>query len=153
MQDRADEEGMDPGLRLRQEFAARERSALRGGSLREAKKGISGALSGVFAMLVAIAITVVVTRIGFYWHSFLLEFLFAAFAGYFIQRTGGGLLRGVVLLPLAYGAAFLMRRFGWDPSSLLAPDAILIAGHGHLLAVCILVGCGGVSGYVLESRR
>ncbi len=143
---------MDPGLKLRQEFVARERTALRGGSVREAKKGITGALAGVLAMVVAIAITVVVTRIGFYWHSFLLEFLFAAFAGYFIQRTDGGLLKGVMLLPLAYGAAFLMRRFGWDPSGWLAPDAILIAGHGHLLAVCCLVGCGGISGYVLESR-
>jgi len=143
---------MDPGLKLRQEFVARERKALRGGTAREAKKGITGALTGVLAMVVAITITVVVTRIGFYWHSFLLEFLFAAFVGYFIQRTGGGLLKGVALLPLAYGAAFLMRRFGWDPSSWLAPDAILIAGHGHLLAVCCLVGCGGIGGYVLESR-
>jgi hypothetical protein len=144
---------MDPGLKLRQEFAARERAALRGSSMREAKKGIAGATSGIFAMLVAIGITVVVTRIGFYWHSFLLEFLFAGFAGYFIQRTGGGLLRGVLLLPLAYGAAFVMRRYGWDPSSALAPNAILISGHGHLLAVCILVGCGGLTGYVLEGRR
>ena len=144
---------MDPGLKLRKEFEARERAALRGGSVREAKRGIAGSASGIFAMLVAIAITVVVTRIGFYWHSFLLEFLFAAFAGYLIQRTGGGLLRGVLLLPLAYGAAFLMRRYGWDPSTALAPDPILIAGHGHLLAVCILVGCGGLTGYTLEGRR
>jgi hypothetical protein len=144
---------MDPGLKLRQEFVAREKEALRGGSMREAKKGVTGALTGVIAMVIAIAITVVVTRIGFYWHSFLLEFLFSAFAGYVMQRSGGGLLRGVVLLPLAYGAAFLMRRYGWDPSSALAPDAILISGHGHLLAVCILVGCGGLTGYVLETRR
>lgn len=143
---------MDPGLKLRQEFVARERAAMRGGSLREAKSGITGALSGIFAMLIPIAVTVVVTRIGFYWHSFLLEFMFAAFAGYFIQRSGGGLLKGVLLLPLAYGSAFLMRRLGWDPSSWLAPDAVLIAGHGHLLAVCCLVGCGGLSGYALESR-
>jgi hypothetical protein len=144
---------MDPGLKLRQEFEAREKAALRGGSVREAKKGVTGAASGVVAMLIAIAITVIVTRVGFYWHSFLLEFLFSAFAGYVMQRSGGGLLRGVVLLPLAYGAAFLMRRYGWDPSSALAPDAILISGHGHLLAVCILVGCGGLTGYVLETRR
>jgi len=144
---------MDPGLKLRQEFVARERAALRGAGMREAKKGISGALSGIFAMLIAIGVTVVVTRIGFYWHSFLLEFLFAAFAGYFVQRTGGGLLKGVLLLPLSYGAAFLMRRMGWDPSTMLAPDSILITGYGHLLAVCCLVGCGGVTGYVLESRR
>lgn len=143
---------MDPGLKLRQEFIARERAAMRGGSLREARNGISGVVRGVFAMLVAIAITVAVTRIGFYWHSFVLEFLFSAFAGYFIQRAGGGLLKGVLLLPLAYGAAFLMRRYGWDPSSALAPDAILITGHGHLLAVCVLVGCGGLVGYTLESR-
>ena len=144
---------MHPGLKLRKEFVARERAALRGGNLREAKKGLAGALSGIFAMLLAISLTVVVTRIGFYWHSFLLEFLFAAFAGYFVQRTGGGLLKGVILLPAAYGAAFLMRRMGWDPSSFLATDAILISGHGHLLAVCCLVGCGGLVGYILESRR
>jgi hypothetical protein len=144
---------MDPGLKLRQEFIERERVALRGSSMREAGKGVTGAFSGVFAMLVAIGVTVVVTRIGFYWHSFLLEFIFAAFAGYLIQRSGGGLLKGVMLLPLAYGAAFMMRRMGWDPSSMLAPQSILISGHGHLLAVCCLVGCGGVSGYVLESRR
>jgi hypothetical protein len=150
---KADEDSMDPGLKLRQEFIARERAALRGSSIREAGKGLRGALSGVFAMLVAIGITVVVTRIGFFWHSFLLEFLFAAFAGYFVQRSGGGLLKGVMLLPLAYGAAFLMRRMGWDPSSMLAPQSILISGHGHLLAVCILVGCGGLAGYTLEGRR
>jgi hypothetical protein len=144
---------MDPGLKLRQEFIARERAALRGSSMREASKGITGAFGGIFAMVVAIAITVVVTRIGFYWHSFLLEFLFAAFAGYFIQRSGGGLLKGVLLLPLAYGAAFLMRRMGWDPSSMLAAESMLISGHGHLLAVCCLVGCGGIGGYILESRR
>lgn len=144
---------MDPGLRLRQEFRAREQAALRGGSLREAKRGVGGAASGVFAMLVAIGITVVVTRISFYWHSFILEFLFSAFAGYLVQRTGGGLLKGVMLLPLAYGAAFLMRRLGWDPSTMLAAQSVLIDGHGHLLAVCCLVGCGGLTGYVLEGRR
>ncbi|HEX5138163.1 MAG TPA: hypothetical protein VFY93_14400 [Planctomycetota bacterium] len=144
---------MDPGLKLRQEFIARERAALRGAGMREAGKGLRGALTCVFAMFIAITVTVVVTRIGFYWHSFLLEFLFAAFAGYFIQRSGGGLLKGVLILPLAYGAAFLMRRMGWDPSTMLAPDAILITGYGHLLAVCCLVGCGGIAGYTLESRR
>jgi len=144
---------MDQGLKLRQEFAARERAALRGGTLRETKRGVGGALGGIFAMLVAIGITVFVTRITFYWHSFLLEFLFAAFAGYFSQRSGGGLLKGVVLLPLAYGAAFVLRRMGWDPSSLIAPGAVLISGYGHLLAVCCLVGCGGLTGYILESRR
>jgi hypothetical protein len=144
---------MDPGLKLRQEFIARQRAALRGGSVREVKKGFSGALSGIFAMLIAIGVTVVVTRTAFYWHSFLLEFLFAGFAGYFIQRSGGGLIKGVLFLPAAYGAAFLMRRMGWDPSSMLAPASILISGYGHLLAVCCLVGCGGITGYVLESRR
>jgi cation transporter-like permease len=145
---------MDKGLKLRQEFAARERAALRGGTLRQAKNGVTGALGGLFSMLLAIVITVVVTRLSpFYWHSFVLEFLFAAVAGFVIQRSGGGLLKGVFLLPAAYGAAFLMRRYGWDPSSWLAPDPALIAGHGHLLAICCLVGCGGVFGYTQEGRR
>jgi hypothetical protein len=146
---------MDPGLKLRQEFLARERQALRGGSLREAKKGLTGVLGGAGAMLIAIGITVVVTRLGFYWHSFIAEFLLAGFMGYLLQRTGGGLLKGVVLLPLAYGGAYGLRLMGWDPSRYLAGEgsAVLIAGHGHLLAVCCLVGCGGVLGYILESRR
>jgi len=146
---------MDPGVRLRQEFLARERAALRGGTLREAGKGLKGAAGGMGAMLVAIFVTVVVTRLDFYWHSFLLEFMFAGFAGYFIQRSGGGLLRGVLLIPATYGAAYTLRRWGWDPSTLLAPEgsAVLISGHGHLLAVCCLVGCGGLLGYVLETRR
>jgi len=146
---------MDPGVRLRQEFLARERAALRGATLREAGHGIKGAMGGMGAMLIAIVVTVVVTRIDFFWHSFMLEFLFAGFAGYFIQRSGGGLLKGVLLVPMTYGAAFMMRRLGWDPSTLLAPEgsAVLISGHSHLLAVCCLVGCGGVLGYVLEARR
>lgn len=144
---------MDPALKLRQEFAARERAAMRGGSLRVAKNGITGALGGLFSMFLAIAITVVVTRLSFFWHSFVLEFMFAAVAGFFIQRLGGGLLKGVLFLPAAYGLAFLMRRYGWDPSTALAPDPVVIAGHGHLLAICCLVGCGGVFGYTQEGRR
>jgi hypothetical protein len=146
---------MDPGLKLRQEFLEREKKALRGGTIREAKRGFGGVLGGAFAMLVAIGVTVVITRIGFYWHSFLAEMLFAGFVGYFLQRTGGGLLKGVTLLPLAYGGAYGLRLMGWDPSRYLAGEgsAVLIAGHGHLLAVCCLVGFGGLLGYVLESQR
>jgi hypothetical protein len=146
---------MDPGLKLRQEFVARERAALRGGTAREASKGITGALGGAGAMLVAIAITVVVTQLKFYWHSFLLEMLLAAFAGYFLLRSGGGLLKGVFLLPLAYGGAYTLRQMGWDPAEMLAAKdaAVLIEGHGHLLAACCLVGFGGLLGYVFEARR
>ena len=44
-------------------------------------------------------------------------------------------------------------KFLETPATVWGAQSVLIDGHGHLLAVCCLVGCGGLTGYVLEGRR
>jgi len=145
---------MDTGTKLRREFATSQRRAMRQASAQRWRRWFVGILAGAAAGLLAIALTAVVTHIDFFWHSFVLEIGLSAVAGLFLTMTGGGLLKGVFALPAAYAGAFLLRRAGYDPAIFLGGEgsSIVVNGYGHLLAVCTLVGCGGVVGHILESR-
>jgi hypothetical protein len=145
---------MDPATRLRQEFLADQKTAMRRARAQRRRGWFGGVVGGVLAALLAVAITVFVTRIEFFWHSFLLEIGLGALAGFLIHVTGGGLLKGVFLLPLSYAGAYLLRQQGYDPALWIGGpgSSVVIEGHGHLLAVCTLVGCGGVVGHIIESR-
>jgi hypothetical protein len=145
---------MDRATKLRQEFLAEQKQAMRRARAHRRRGWFGGIVGGVIAALLAVAVTVVVTRLEFFWHSFLLELGLAALAGLVIHVTGGGLLKGVFLLPASYAGAYLLRQQGYDPAEWIggAGSSVLIDGYGHLLAVCTLVGCGGVVGHILESR-
>ena len=145
---------MDTGTKLRQEFAVQQRRSMRQARVRRLRGWFVGLLGGMVAGLLAIGLTAFVTQLDFYWHSFVLEIGLSAAAGVFLTLTGGGLLKGVFVLPLAYGGAFLLRRAGYDPAIFLGGEgsSIVIDGYGNLLAVCTLVGCGALLGHVLESR-
>ncbi|MHC4549344.1 MAG: hypothetical protein ACYTEZ_11270 [Planctomycetota bacterium] len=146
---------MDPGLKLQKEFVAQQKSAMWRAQAVRWRGWLTGIAGGITAGLMAIAVTVFVTQLDFYWHSFLLEIGLSALAGLLLVVTGSGLLKGVFTLPLAYAAAYLLRESGFDPAIWIGGEgsSVLIDGYGHLLAVCTLVGCGGVLGHILESRR
>jgi hypothetical protein len=146
---------MDPATRLQQEFLANQKSAMRRARSNTLRGWLGGMIGGVIAALAAVLVTVFVTRLDFFWHSFLLEIILAAFAGLLVHVTGGGLLKGVFFLPLSYAGAYLLRQAGYDPAVWIGgpESSVLIQGYGHLFAVCTLVGCGGVVGHVLESRQ
>ena len=145
---------MDPGLRLRQDFAGRRRVAMRGAALSQVKRSLIGALGG--AVAAAVTLAVMTTSMGFEtaFSAFLLEIGLTAFMGLVLARVNGGLLKGAFLLPLAYGAAYLLRRTGFDPGHWFAESSALVDMPGlcHLIAICGLLALGGLLGYVVESR-
>ena len=146
---------MDPATKLRQEFAANQKTAMRHARAYRRRGWFAGIIAGVLPALLAVALTVVVTQLEFFWYSFLLEIGLAALAGLLIHAIGGGLLLGVFLLPASYAGAYLLRQQGYDPAEWIGGEgsSVVIDGYGHLLAVCTLVGCGGVVGHILESRQ
>jgi len=146
---------MDSATKLRQDFLANQKTAMRRARAQRRRGWLGGVIGGILASLLAVALTVVVTQLDFFWHSFILEVGLAALAGLLIHVTGGGLLQGVFLLPLSYAGAYLIRQQGYDPAEWIGGEgsSIIIDGYGHLLAVCTLVGCGGVVGHVIESRQ
>jgi len=123
---------MDEGARLRREFVERERRALFAAALRERRNRLTGAIGGSSATLVAAVATAAVTRRGFFWHSFLLEALLGALAGYLL--------------------AFQIRAAGFDPSVLFAPTDLRLgaASQGHLMSLGVLIACGGLIGHIME---
>ena len=145
---------MDPTSRLRQEFLARERTALRGNYLGRARESLTATLMGALAAALVIGLMVTVTGVKIYWHSFLTEILLAGFMGLVLARIGGGLLKGALLLPLAYGGAYLLRQHGVDPAQWIAPETTpaIVEAIGHLVVVSGLVAFGGIIGYIVESR-
>jgi hypothetical protein len=143
---------MDQVARLRADFLARQAKAMARARAREARQRRSGAVAGAFAGLVAVALTAVVTRRSFAWHSFLLEGILCGVAGYVLARFHGGLLKGVALLPGAYFMAWFLRASGLDPAVLFpAPDVRgALAAQGHLMTLGLLVATGGLMGHIIE---
>jgi hypothetical protein len=146
---------MDPATKLRQDFLANQKTAMRRARAHRRLGWLSGIFGGIIASFLAVAITVFFTQVEFSWHSFLLEIGLGALAGLLIHVTGGGLLAGVFLLPLSHAGAYLLRQQGYDPAVWIGGEgsSVFISGYGHLLAVCTLVGFGGVVGHILQSRQ
>jgi len=146
---------MDRATKLRQEFLADQKTAMRRARAGRFRGWFGGMIGGTLAALLAVALAAFFTSVDYHWHSFLLEIGLGTVVGLLIHITGGGLLKGVFLLPLAYAGAYLLRQQGHDPAVWIAGpgSSVVINGYGHLLAVCALVGFGGVVGHILESRQ
>ncbi len=146
------DERVDQGTRLRQEFVEREERALAKAALREHRNRLNGALGGGLAGFAAAISTAAVTRQAILWHSFVLEATLGACAGYLLARRGGGLLVGVALFVGSYVLAFQIRASGFDPSVLFAPGdlRVAMASQGHLMSIGVLITCGGLLGHIME---
>ena len=109
---------------------------------------IAGAMIG-FASTLA---TVQVTRRALFWHSFLLEAILGALAGYVLIRRGADTLNGVVVFSAAYLASWLLRALGLDPSVLFAQGDLAGAAmiQGNFLSLCLTVSCGAAMGQIMR---
>ena len=106
---------------LQAEFAENEARTLERLADKERKQARTATLAGGMAGLTAVLLTVTVTRRELFWHSFLLEALLSAAAGWGLVRLHGGTLKGIVLFAAAYLLAFFLRAVGLDPSVVFAP--------------------------------
>ena len=113
---------------------------------------LKGAAAGAAIGLVAVLATAGATRRVIVWHSFLLEAILCALAGYLLARRGGGSLNGVLLFSGAYLLAWLLRATGLDPAVLFAAGDLRRAAavSGNLMSLCIVVSCGVAVGRVIE---
>lgn len=109
-------------------------------------------IAGAFAGFVAVLATLEGTRRALFWHSFLLETLLGALAGRLLARSGGGVLRGILLFGGSYLLAFLLRAIGLDPSVVFARGDLAGAGavYGNFASLCLMVGVGAAVGHVVE---
>jgi hypothetical protein len=144
---------MDPGTRLRTEFAASQANEMRKARARQRRIRFNAGVVGGISALAAVAITATVTRETTEWHSFVLEAVLGTVAGYLLARRGGGILAGAVYFCLAYLLAFQLRTSGFDPGVLFSEYdmRLAMAGQGHLLSLGILIVCGGAIGHAIES--
>jgi hypothetical protein len=139
---------------LKAEFAAEQERALARAVLRERCRRRNGAIAGAAAGLCAVLVTAGATRRALFWHSFLLETLLGAAAGYALARTGGGLLKGILLFAGAYLLAFLVRATGLDPAVLFARGDVMAAAavQGHFTSLCFLVSAGAAVGHLVQGE-
>ena len=137
---------------LRREFQERQRRNLRELLLRERRNRRNGALAGAACGLGAIFTTAAATRTVILWHSFLLETVLCAAAGYALARRGGGVLTGLVLFAVSYLLAFGLRAFGLDPSVVFSPGDLRAAAavQGNLVTLCFLLAAGGLIGHIIS---
>ncbi len=119
--------------------------------MRERRNRRNGALAGAACGLGAVFTTAAATRTVILWHSFLLETVLCAAAGYALARTGGGALTGLVLFAASYLLAFGLRAFGLDPSVVFGLGDLRAAAavQGNLVTLCFLLAAGGVIGHII----
>ena len=112
-------------------------------------------MAGGIAGLTAVLLTSTVTRHELLWHSFVLEALFCATAGWWLVKLHGGMLKGLVMFGAAYLLAFFLRAAGLDPSVVFAPSDIDLVGatSGNMTSLCFLLGIGGLFGHIFEGLR
>jgi hypothetical protein len=139
---------------LKDEFRAKQARELALAHVRERRRRRNGAIAGAAAGFAAVAVTSGATRRALFWHSFLLETLLGAVAGYILARTGGGLLKGILLFSGAYMLAFFLRASGLDPSAVFLAGDIRAAPavQGHFTSLCFLVSAGAAMGHIVSER-
>lgn len=139
---------------LKEEFRARQARDLERAVLREKRRRRNGTIAGAAAGFLAVAVTAGATRRALFWHSFLLETLLGAVAGYVLARTGGGLLKGILLFAGAYMFAFFLRASGLDPSAVFMAGDLRAAPavQGHFTSLCFLVSAGAAMGHIVSDR-
>lgn len=139
---------------LKDEFRAKQARELAMAHVRERRRRRNGTIAGAAAGFAAVAVTAGATRTALFWHSFLLESVLGAVAGYVLARTGGGLLKGILLFSGAYMLAFFLRASGLDPSAVFASGDIRAAPavQGHFTSLCFLVSAGAAMGHIVAER-
>jgi hypothetical protein len=139
---------------LQEEFRAKQARGLAEVAARERRRRRNGTIAGAAAGLAAVAVTAGATRTALHWHSFVLESVLGAVAGYVLARTGGGLLKGIVLFAGAYMLAFFLRASGLDPSAVFASGDLRAAPavQGHFTSLCFLVSAGAAMGHIVQER-
>jgi hypothetical protein len=139
---------------LRDEFRAKQAREQAAAALREKRRRRNGTIAGAAAGFAAVAVTAGATRAALFWHSFLLETILGAVAGHVLARTGGGLLKGILLFSGAYVLAFLLRASGLDPAVVFATGDLRAAPavQGHFTSLCFLVSAGAAMGHIVAER-
>jgi hypothetical protein len=139
---------------LQGEFREKQTRDLAAAQRREKRRRRNGTIAGAAAGFAAVAVTAGATRQALYWHSFLLESLLGAVAGYVLARTGGGLLKGILLFAGAYLLAFVLRASGLDPAAVFAWGDLRAAPavQGHFTSLCFLVSAGAAMGHIVADR-
>jgi len=138
--------------RLHEEYAV-DRAASDFDALRRQRRDRRNAtLAGGMIGIVSTLATAPVTRRAIYWHSFLLEALLGALAGYLLMRLRPDPLGGILLFSGAYLLAWFVRAIGFDPSvAFLIGDlrgAAMI--QGNLASLSFTVACGAAMGQVMS---
>jgi len=136
---------------LRAEFRERQEKGLVEADARVRRNVRNATIAGAAAGLAAVLVTAGVTRQAIFWHSFLLETMLGAGAGYALARCRGGVLAGILLFAGSYFVAFLARALGLDPTVLFHAGDFRAgaAVQGHVTTLCFLVSTGGVLGHVI----
>jgi len=109
-------------------------------------------LAGGMIGLVSTLATASITRRAIFWHSFLLEALLGALAGYLLVRLRPDPLGGVLLFSGAFLFAWLVRALGLDPSVLFATGDLrgVAMINGNLMSLCISISCGAAMGQIMR---
>lgn len=140
--------------RLREEWHAQRAEWDAEGAAQIKRDRRNAVIAGAMIGFVSTLATIRFTRHALFWHSFLLESLFGAVAGYVLVRRGADPLTGIVCFSVAYMAAWLIRAMGMDPSVLFAHGDLRGAAmiQGNLLSLCLTVSCGSAMGHVMSNR-
>ena len=140
--------------RLREEWEAERAARDQKDHARLAKDRRNAVIAGALVGFVSTLATVQVTRRALFWHSFLLETVLGAIAGYVLVRRGPDPLTGILCFAGAYMLAWLVRALGVDPSVLFAHGDIRGAAmiQGNFLSLCLTVSCGAAMGHVMGGR-
>jgi hypothetical protein len=146
--------GPPPIEEIQEEFRAQQAREMERSVAREKRLRRNGTIAGAVAGLLAVAVTAGATRRALFWHSFLLESVLGAVAGYVLARTGGGLLKGILLFAGAYLLAFCLRASGLDPSAVFLAGDVRAAPavQGHFTSLCFLVSAGAAMGHIVADR-
>ncbi|MHC4954244.1 MAG: hypothetical protein ACYTGZ_10160 [Planctomycetota bacterium] len=138
--------------RLHEEFVAERETALAEAFRRQRRDLRNAVMAGAFVGLLSTFVTATVTRRAIFWHSYLLESLLGALAGYLLVRLRPDPLGGVILFGAAYMLAWLIRAIGFDPSVLFAVGDIGGAAmiQGNMVSLSLCVACGAAMGHVMR---
>jgi hypothetical protein len=136
------------------EFRAKQARELERAVEREKRRRRNGLVAGAAAGFAAVLVTAGATRRALFWHSFLLETILGAVAGYVLARTGGGVLKGILLFAGAYMIAFCLRAGGLDPAVVFLAGDLRAAPavQGHFTSLCFLVSAGAAMGHIVGDQ-
>jgi len=144
----------DPVRRLQQEWAAERVRRDEKDQARLARDRRNAVLAGAAVGFVSTLATAQFTRRAIFWHSFLLESLLGALAGWILVRRGPDPLTGILCFAGAYLLAWFVRAMGLDPSVLFAHGDLRGAAmiQGNVLSLCLSISSGAAMGQVMQER-